>query len=214
VRALGIDVGVRKGLDLVCLNGDRTIVEKVRKVTEHRLASLVHGISSDVVAIDSPPGWARNGRARSSERELRRYGISCFATPSDRRMEDHPFYEWMTVGFATFRAIEPMFPRYRGGSVTGTAIEVFPYATAFALAGPRPPSVRSPLWRREVLRAHGVAAADLRGPDQVDAALAALTGLLALEGRFVALGDPDEGQVIVPTEILLARPYAPAAEAG
>ena len=50
-----------------------------------------------------------------------------------------PFYEWMTIGFQAFRAIEDAFPRYRTGSVRGQAIEVFPHATAVVLSGFLPP---------------------------------------------------------------------------
>jgi hypothetical protein len=100
------------------------------------------------------------------------------------------------------------FPRYRGGSVRGTAIEVFPHASAVVLAGHLPPRGVPPhAWRREVLRAHGVDASALRSADQVDAALAALTGLYALERRFSAPGDPREGQIVVPAVTLPAHPY-------
>ena len=32
---------------------------------------------------------------------------------------EHPFYEWMTIGFQAFRVIEDAFPRYRSGAVEG-----------------------------------------------------------------------------------------------
>jgi predicted nuclease with RNAse H fold len=208
VRALGIDVGVRKGLDLVLLGQDRAVLETERRVRVDELAKLVPDLGADVVAIDAPPTWAADGRSRLTERELRWFGIQCFNTPSDERMAEHPFYEWMTVGFAAFRAIEADFPRYRGGSVKGTSIEVFPHASAVVLAGHLPPKgVTHHAWRREVLRAHGVDASVLRSSDQVDAALAALTGLFALERRFSAPGDPREGQIVVPAATLPAHPF-------
>lgn len=217
MRALGIDVGVRKGLDLVLLDEDRSVLETARRVRVEGLATVVGDLGPDVVAIDAPPDWSSSGRSRLTERELRWFGIHCFNTPSDRRMADHPFYEWMTVGFAAFRAIEASFPRYRGGSVKGTAIEVFPHASAVVLAGSLPPrGVRTHAWRREVLRTHRVEVETLRGPDQVDAALAALTGQHALENRFSAPGHPGEGQIVVPAASLPAHPYrrgpAPATE--
>jgi hypothetical protein len=58
-----------------------------------------------------------------------------------------------------------------------------------------------------VLRAQGVDAGGLRSADQVDAALAALTGALALERRFSAPGDPREGQIVVPAVSLPAHAY-------
>ncbi len=207
MRALGIDVGVRKGLDLVLLEGC-DIVDSARRVQVDHLARLVRDLGPDVVAIDAPPGWASSGRSRLTERELRWFGIQCFNTPSDERMAGHPFYEWMTVGFAAFRAIAGTFPRYRGGSVEGTAIEVFPHASAVILAGCLPPKgVPVHAWRRDVLRGEGVDARALRSADQVDAALAALTGRYALERRFSAPGDPREGQIVVPAGALPAHPY-------
>jgi predicted nuclease with RNAse H fold len=213
VRALGIDVGVRKGLDLVLLDQDRSILETVRRVRVDELAVAVGDLGPDAVAIDAPPSWASTGRSRRTERELRWFGIQCFNTPSDQRMADHPFYEWMTVGFAVYEAIAESFPRWRTGVVKGTAFEVFPHASAVVLAGTLPPAgVRPHVWRREVLAGHEVDVRGLRSADQVDAALAALTGLYALERRFSAPGDPKEGQIVVPAVSLPARPYrrAPA----
>jgi len=208
VRALGIDVGVRKGLDLVLMDAGRGVLETERRVHVDDLAKLVPDLEPDVVAIDAPPGWAADGRSRLTERELRWFGIQCFNTPSDARMAQHPFYEWMTIGFAVFETLAADFPRYRGGSAKGTSMEVFPHASAVVLAGSLPPRGISPhAWRREVLRAHGVDASVLRSSDQVDAALAALTGLFALERRFSAPGDPREGQIVVPAATLPAHPY-------
>jgi len=215
VRALGIDVGVRKGLDLVLLDGGRCVLQTERAVRPSDLPAIVERIRPDVVAIDSPPAWARSGRSRVTERELRWFGIQCFNTPSDARMADHPFYEWMTVGFEAFAQIADRYPRYRAGRVAGTAIEVFPHASAVVLAGCLPPdSVPKHRWRRSVLAQWGVDVSSLRSADQVDAALAALTGLLALERRFSAPGDPAEGVIVLPAPTLPARAYRRGEEAA
>jgi hypothetical protein len=119
------------------------------------------------------------------------------------------------VGFSVFEAIASSFPRYRGGSVRGTAIEVFPHASAVILAGCLPPKgIRPHAWRREVLRAQGIDPDALPTADQVDAALAALTGRYALDRRFSAPGDPREGQIVVPAVALPAHPYRRAAVAA
>ena len=208
MRALGIDVGVHKGLDLVLIEGGRAILDTHRRTRHEDLAALVAGLGPDVVAIDAPPAWAGSGRSRLTERELHWFGIQCFNTPSDSRMAEHPFFEWMTVGFRVFEAIEGSFPRYRDGSVQGKAIEVFPHASAVVLAGCLPPrGTTAHAWRRSVLREHGVDEEALRSADQVDAALAALTGLFALERRFSAPGDPKEGRIVIPAATLPAHPY-------
>jgi predicted nuclease with RNAse H fold len=183
------------------------------------LGPLVVAMKPDVVAVDAPPSWAVSGRSRRTERELRWFGIQCFNTPSDRRMADHPFFEWMTVGFSVYAAIASGYPRYRGGSVRGRAIEVFPHASAVVLTGNLPPpAVPKQRWRRTVLVGCGVDAGALRSADQVDAALAALTGLYALERRFSAPGDPREGVIVLPAATLPSHPFrrgtAAAEQAG
>jgi predicted nuclease with RNAse H fold len=209
VRALGIDVGVRRGLDLVLLGEDREILDTQRRVRVEEVAAVALGAGADVVAIDAPPTWAMSGRSRLTERELRLFGLQSFNTPSDKRLADHPFYEWMTVGFRVYDALSDRYPRYRGtGPVNGSAVEVFPHATAVVLAGCLPPEgVGKREWRRAILREHGVDARALRSLDQVDAALAALTGIYALQRRFSAPGDPREGQIVLPSATLPAHPY-------
>jgi predicted nuclease with RNAse H fold len=208
VRALGIDVSVRRGLDLVVLE-DARVAASHRHVGLEALPTLLRTIDVDVIAIDSPPSWALQGKSRQAERDLARLGIHAYAAPTAEAGEGHTFYEWMRVGFEVFRIAERAgFPGYRGGPVGGTAIEVFPHATAVVLAGCLPPrGNRKAVWRASVLRAGGVDADGLRSLDQIDAALAALTGLRALAGRSCALGDPREGVIVLPARALPARPY-------
>lgn len=209
MRALGIDVGVRKGLDLALLDGSRQPAATHRGVRLEELRRLIEAAGADVVAIDSPPAWAGAGRSRGTEREIRLFGIQSYGTPPADRGTDHPFYEWMRVGFEVFRiAAEAGFPRYRGGPAGGTAIEVFPHASAVVLAGCLPPrGARKAAWRASVLRAAGVNVDGLRSLDLIDAALGALTGLRALAGRSCALGDPREGVIVLPARTLPARPF-------
>jgi predicted nuclease with RNAse H fold len=209
VRALGIDVAVRRGLDLVVLDGSPEPAATHRGVPLEGLRGLIEEAGANVVAIDSPPGWAGKGRSRSTEREIRHFGIQSYGTPTADRGTDHLFYEWMRVGFEVFRiAALAGYPRYRGGPAQGTAIEVFPHASAVVLAGCLPPrGARKAAWRAAVLRAGGVNVAGLRSLDQIDAALAALTGLRALAGRSSALGDPREGVIVLPARSLPARPF-------
>ncbi|MCJ7832136.1 MAG: DUF429 domain-containing protein, partial [Actinobacteria bacterium] len=199
MRALGIDVSYSRGLDLVLLDEDRALVETHRKVQPGELSALILGMSPDVVAIDSPPSWGLSGRSRLTERELRAFGIHAYGTPSDAKNADNAFYDWMRVGMKAFESADGAgFSRYRNGPAKGHAMEVFPHASAVVLAGCLPPkSTTKQVWRRQVLDANGVAADELSSLDQVDAALAALTGLYARKGRFTALGDPKEGVIVL-----------------
>jgi predicted nuclease with RNAse H fold len=210
VRSLGIDVGVRKGLDLVLLDERRRPRGAWRSVPLRRLESVIDESGADVVAIDAPAGWAIRGRSRQTEREIRLFGIQSFGTPTERRAKGNRFYEWVRRGMQAFDIAERAgFARYHGGSARGAALEVFPHATAVVLSGCLPPAgVSKAAWRSSVLRAHDVPTEGLRGADQVDAALAALTGLLALGRDRTALGDPVEGVIVLPVRTLPARPYS------
>jgi predicted nuclease with RNAse H fold len=158
-----------------------------------------------VVCIDSPSGWSKTGSSRLAERRLARLRIQSYRTGLDPG--DHPFYRWMRIGFEIFRALAPAYPLYRGGDPTGTAAEVFPHATACLLAGRlRPHGTTKEHFRRQVLDRNGVAEAELAGPDQVDAALGALTGLIGLTGGHCALGDPDEGVILLPVRRIPPAP--------
>jgi predicted nuclease with RNAse H fold len=212
VRALGIDVGVTKGLDVVVLeDGVATPVATHRHVLLAGLGELIERARPDVVAIDAPPGWAHRGRSRETEREIRYFGIHSFGTPTARRAARNRtrYYEWTRRGFRAFRIADRRgYPRYRSGPPDRTALEVFPHASAVVLSGCLPPSgVPKRSWRTSVLAAQGVETRSLSTTDQVDAALAALTGIYALRGRCSALGDPLEGVIVLPTRTLPERPY-------
>jgi hypothetical protein len=197
VRALGIDVGVRKRFDLVLLDAERQPVERRRKVEPADLDELIRAWRPDVIAIDAPPQWGTHaGGSRLTERELRRFGIQSFGTPSDQRKAENSFYEWMTVGFAAYEAAARCgYPRYSRGRVMGTAMEVFPHASAVVLHGCLPQrDAKKRTFRTNVLLAQRVSLDGLRSMDQLDAALAALTGLLALDGLCFAPGDPQGGR--------------------
>jgi predicted RNase H-like nuclease len=213
VRALGVDVGAsRKGLDVVLLDDSRRPLRIVSRVPIERLGLLIRELGPDVIAIDAPPAWAPNGSSRLTERLLAEVNIHAFNTPSARDGRGHPFYAWMEVGFEAFRVAGARgFPRYRAGNPRGTAMEVFPHGSAAVLAGCLPPkgAPKKP-WRARILTAHGVPVAELTTADRVDAALCALTGVLALEGRRFAPGDPKEGVIVLPVATLPARPYRPA----
>jgi predicted nuclease with RNAse H fold len=196
--AVGIDVAEpRKGLDLVCLDHHRSIVLSLGRLTPEDVARITMSLAPQVVCIDSPSGWSRAGSSRAAERELARVGIQSYRTGRDPG--DHPFYRWMRVGFDLFARLAPAYPLYRGGRVAGAAAEVFPHASACLLAGQlRPPTVPKAAFRRAVLRKAGVPEAELPTADRVDAALAALTGAISLDGVYVAAGDPVEGIILIP----------------
>jgi predicted nuclease with RNAse H fold len=197
MRAAGVDVGLRT-LDLVLLDETRAVLAVHGRLVPESLATVIADLDPDVVAIDSPPRWAP-ACGRATERELRRRNIQMYATPLELKLSPKGFHDWMKTGQAAFRALEGKFPLFEGNGFEDTAIEVFPHATAVVLAGQRSPrGARKHEWRREILRGQGVETAELRSPDLVDAALAALTGLRALEGKAAWFGQPCEGVIVLP----------------
>jgi hypothetical protein len=107
------------------------------------------------------------------------------------------------------RVDELGFPLATARPWSGRAIEVFPHATSAVLAGClAPKGLRKRAWRERVLHLAGVRTEELTTLDLIDAALAALTGLLVLGGQATGLGDPAEGVIVLPTNAPAPR-YRP-----
>jgi predicted RNase H-like nuclease len=199
-RSLGIDVGVGKGLDLVLMDERRAPVVVRSHGGLDDVERLIREYEPAIVAVDSPPRWARAGRSRHTENELARLNIHAFRTPAAEYAQ-HPRFDWMRAGIAVFeRAAELGYPLATGRPYRKRAIEVFPHASAAVLAGCLPPrGERKRSWRERVLKMQRVRTEDLTTIDRLDAALASLTGLLVLDGHETHLGDPGEGVIVIPT---------------
>jgi predicted nuclease with RNAse H fold len=206
VRALGIDVGVGKGLDLVGLDERRIPSPVLGRASLDDVARTLDEYRPDVVAVDSPPSWAAAGRSRLTENELARLNIHAFRTPSPEHGTG-PQFNWMRSGMAVFELVGALgYPLFNGGTFRRRAIEVFPHATAAVLAGCLPPKgMRKRVWRAHVLRLQRVRTEQLTTVDRLDAALAALTGLLVLDGHASFLGDMKEGVIVVPSRALAPK---------
>jgi predicted nuclease with RNAse H fold len=200
VRSLGIDVGVGKGLDLVLMDERHTPVVVLSRAGLDDVRRVIAEYSPAIVAVDSPPSWAKAGSSRHTENELARLNIHAFRTPSLENAA-HPRFDWMRKGMEVFAtAAELGYPLATGKPYKGRAIEVFPHASAVVFAGCLPPrGERKRDWRERVLRMKQVRTEELTTIDQLDAALAALTGLIVLSGQESHLGDPAEGVIVIPT---------------
>ena len=201
--AVGVDVAEEgKGLDLVALDQDRQLVVSAGHLTVGDAAdTILDQVRPAIVCVDSPPGWARSGKSRDAERRLARIGIFAFATGADPG--EHRFYRWMRVGFSIYECLAARYPLFRGGDPSGTSAEVFPNASAILLAGRHRSACETKTgFHRQVLRTCNVLESALPNLDRVDAALGAVTGLLALEGSYMSLGEPTEGVILLPVSSL------------
>jgi hypothetical protein len=109
----------------------------------------------------------------------------------------------MRVGMALYASLAGTYQTFGGGSTKDCAAEVFPEASAVLLAGRfRNRGETKLAFRRNVLAHDAVDPGSLATLDRVDAALAALTGVLALEGTFSTVGDPEEGVILLPVASL------------
>ncbi len=199
MRALGVDVSLSRGLDVVGLDGALKLVFRPLKTSLTELAAVIADVRPEVIAIDSPPAWSCGGRSRLIERQLMGVGIQVFSTPADPG--DHSFYRWMKIGFEVFTLVAGLgYPVYKPGRKLGRcAIEVFPHASGVVLRGKLPRrGLGKRVWRREVLDISGVDTRPLRSPDYLDAALAAMTGIHFARGEFCVVGDPDEAVLVLP----------------
>ena len=196
--AVGLDVALpRKGLDLVALDRRRRVVMSASHLSVAEAIRLIlEDIHPDVVCIDSPAQWSTSGPRREAERALSGLGINSMPTPPESAATKHN--DWMRVGFSIYENLVPRYPRYRGGPVENTAAEYFPHASASLLSG-HIGAFRDKLpFRRAVLAKHGIDLAYVSTMDLVDAALGALTGLIALASGHSWVGDADEGALLLP----------------
>jgi predicted nuclease with RNAse H fold len=190
VIALGVDIGVTKGCDVVMLAASLVArpVGRVRTGAEFR--ALLDDLSPDAVAIDAPPRWATDGRRRC-ERELTRRAINLFTTPDEATGTANPFYTWMHVGFEMFDVAREYEP-----------LETFPHAIAVVINGCLPKDGKRSS-RVAALHAVGVDTRALRTIDQIDAALCAYTAWCSIKGAVVSVGDDVDGRITLPGAALL-----------
>ncbi len=191
--SLGIAVG-ESSLDLVVINDKRVVTAAWPGVDIAELDDLVDALQPDIVAIDSAPAPPEGDR-----RETETFSASLGILLEEARQATGAASGRLRLGHEVFESVAAAYPRFGGGCFESVAIEVAAAASAVVLAGALPPAgADERRWRRSVLEAQGVDTDRLDSPRQVDAALAALTGLFALEGRACWRGDPAAGVIILP----------------
>lgn len=200
---VGIDVGgPRKGFHAVALSGGAYAARLATSDAEALAHWCRSVVQARVIAIDAPCHWSRDGRARPCERELRRQGIICFASPTRQAAACHPsgYYDWMLQGEALYQALEPSHVLATALPIDGQAcFETFPHAITWHLRGGDAQASKKRTQRRELLQQVGIDLAPLTSIDWIDAALCALTAQIAAAGGpCMAYGEPETGWIVVP----------------
>ncbi len=164
---------------------------------DEELIRLVVAHYPRLIAIDAPLSLPAGRCCLRPDCDCRRFGIS-------RRCDR----ELVRQGFRVFWTALPSMVELtcRGVALAGRlrtagfeVIEVFPGAAQKRLGLPRKQDNRAELARR-LADAWGLVlpAGRRLTHDELDAATAAIVGLLYLQGRAEAIGDPAEGQIILP----------------
>ena len=203
IMTVGIDVGgERKGFHAVALlNGVYHSQRSTKDPTE--LSRWCRdSVQAQVVAVDAPCQWSREGRPRPAERMLMQKGIRCFSTPTREQAVSHRsnYFGWMLKGMELFQALAEEFPLCLKLPATGQrcSFETFPHAITWHLRGGNASALKKDEQRRALLRQAGISLTELTQIDLVDAALCALTAYhVATAQACESFGDPDTGLIIV-----------------
>jgi uncharacterized protein len=163
--------------------------------TDREIVSETLAAHPDVVSIDAPLSLPRGRRTiedrtgphlRAADRELLRLGIRFFP---------------ITLGAMRTLTVRGMRLRRRFEREGLRVIESYPGAAQDLLGIPRKQAGLEPLQRG--LLALGIAG-DLRRPDlthdELDGVTCAVVGRSFLRGDFVAIGDPGEGLMVLPSK--------------
>lgn len=170
-----------------------------------------------------PPQGAGWRDCKVAEYELRRHGIGLYLTPQDAGRAA----PWMQLGFQLYASLRGAgFQPYPAAPAAGRVfLEIYPHSGFTVRLGRRPlrkDTLEGRLQRQIVLYDEGLAVADpmdaveeltrhhlregqlafpgLHTHDELDALMAAFTAFLTVRQpeQVTAVGDPDEGQIIVP----------------
>lgn len=204
ITTVGSDVGgARKGFHAVALRGG-ALAGQLATADADALAHWCRTVvGARVIAIDAPCRWSSDGRARPCERQLRRQGIICSASPTRQAAACHPtdYFGWMLRGEALYQALAPSHPLAAALPIGGQrcCFETFPHAITWHRRGGNAQASQKRSQRRELLRQAGIDLAPLISIDWIDAALCALAAHHAASGgACVHYGEPQTGWILAP----------------
>ncbi|MBI4216517.1 MAG: DUF429 domain-containing protein [Chloroflexi bacterium] len=175
------------------LDADRRLVAIEDALTDDDILALAASHHPRAIAIDAPLSCPRDPQApyRAGERELLRRGIRLY--PSGRNTFIRPL---VGRGICLKAALE---------GEGHTVLEVYPYACFAVLMGCLPDKKARRAGReqrRDALAKQGISLEEGRSHHLLDAAVAAYTAYRWAAGEGSAVGDPDEGRIVLPAPAL------------
>jgi predicted nuclease with RNAse H fold len=191
MKILGIDLaGSEKRKTGICILNEKMEANCFCLFKNREILDLIEKEKPDLIAIDAPLSLPRGRKSlkkkskihfRKCDKELWKFGIKFFPITLG------PMRKLTERGIKLRKILEKKYK----------VIEVYPGATQDILKIPRKQKGLKKL--KKGLEKLGIKILK-KNPngDELDAITCAFTGLLYLKGKFVAIGDKKEGQIILP----------------
>ncbi|MFH1589630.1 MAG: DUF429 domain-containing protein [archaeon] len=182
MKIIGLDLaGSEQRITGFCLLG--TEIDEISELTTNEeIIAKVESIKPDIIAIDAPLNFPKEGGWRKAEHDMNKRRIKFFPPKGMKAME-----------MLTRRGIWLKEQLENKGALV---IEVYPGAFYDLLKIPRKNNY---LELKRLLQLYGLNLARKEySQDELDAVASAFTGRLFLEGKVEFFGNEEEGQIVVP----------------
>jgi predicted nuclease with RNAse H fold len=191
MKILGIDLaGSEKRKTGICILDEKLIANSFFVFSDKEILDLIEKEKPDLIAIDAPLSLPKGRKSlkrkskihfRECDRELWKLGIKFFPITLG------PMRKLTERGIRLKKILEKKYK----------VIEVYPGATQDILKIPRKQKGLRKLKRGLERLGIKILKKNPNG-DELDAITSAFTGFLYLKGKYVAIGDEKEGQIILP----------------
>jgi predicted nuclease with RNAse H fold len=191
MKILGIDLaGSNKRKTGICILNEKLEANCFCVFTNREILDLIEKEKPDLIAIDAPLSLPKGRKSlkrkskihfRKCDRELWKFKIKFFPITLG------PMRKLTERGIKLRKILEKKYK----------VIEVYPGATQDILKIPRKQGGLKKLKRGLEKLGIKILKKNLNG-DELDAITSAFTGFLYLKGKYIAIGDKKEGQIILP----------------
>jgi predicted nuclease with RNAse H fold len=191
MKILGIDLaGSEKRKTGICILNEKMEANCFCLFKDREILDLIEKEKPDLIAIDAPLSLPKGRKSlkrkskihfRKCDRELWKFGIKFFPITLG------PMRKLTERGIKLRKILEKKYK----------VIEVYPGATQDILKIPRKQGGLKKLKRGLEKLGIKILKKNPNG-DELDAITSAFTGFLYLKGKYIAIGDKKEGQIILP----------------